>query len=105
MKQVAFEMKLIAGNEIEYKRRHQEIWPELVELLRSTGIKEYSIYLNNATGSLFGVMTVLDELALEDLPNHPIMQQWWAYMKDIMLTHPNNAPLSTPLNHVFFLAQ
>ena len=65
MKQIAFEMKLIEGNEAEYKKRHDEIWPELVALLKTTGISEYAIYLNEETGSLFGVMKVQDEMALE----------------------------------------
>ena len=38
-------MKLISGNEEEYKRRHDEIWPELIEMLRSSGISDYSIFL------------------------------------------------------------
>jgi len=103
MKQIAFEMKLIEGNEAEYKKRHDTIWPELFTLLKTTGISEYSIYLNEATGSLFGVMKVQDDLALDLLPQHPIMQKWWAYMKDIMLTHPNDSPISIPLTNVFYL--
>jgi L-rhamnose mutarotase len=103
MKQLAFEMKLNEGKKLEYKKRHDEIWPELVTLLKTTGISEYSIYLNEETGSLFGVMKVSDEMALDQLPNQPIMQKWWAYMKDIMLTHPNNSPVSIPLTAVFYL--
>jgi L-rhamnose mutarotase len=103
MKQIAFEMKLIAGNEAEYKKRHDNIWPELYALLKTTGISEYSIYLNEETGSLFGVMKIEDDLALDALPQHPMMQKWWAYMKDIMLTHPNDSPISIPLTNVFYL--
>lgn len=103
MKQIAFEMKLIAGNEAEYKKRHDAIWPELAALLKSTGISEYAIYLNEASGSLFGVMQVQDALALDALPKEPIMQKWWAYMKDIMLTHSSNEPISIPLTKVFYL--
>jgi len=103
MKQIAFEMKLIEGNEAEYKKRHDEIWPELVALLKTTGISEYAIYLNEEAGSLFGVMKVQDEMALEALPQQPIMQKWWTYMKDIMLTHSNDSPISIPLTKVFYL--
>lgn len=103
MKQIAFEMKLIKGNEVEYKKRHDAIWPELATLLKTTGISEYAIYLNENSGSLFGVMKVKNELALEKLPKEPIMQKWWAYMKDIMLTHSTNEPLSIPLTEVFYL--
>ena len=104
MKQIAFEMKLIVGHEAEYKKRHDAIWPELTTLLKTTGISEYAIYLNEATGSLFGVMKIEDALALDALPQQPIMQKWWAYMKDIMLTHPNDSPISIPLTNVFYLS-
>jgi L-rhamnose mutarotase len=40
---------------------------------------------------------------LDDLPNHPVMKKWWAYMKDIMETNPDNSPLSIPLKNVFHL--
>lgn len=104
MKQIAFEMKLIEGNEAEYKRRHDAIWPELVNLLKETGISEYAIFLNEQTGSLFGVLKIEEELAMENLPHHPIMQKWWTYMKDIMYSHPNHSPISIPLTNVFYLA-
>jgi L-rhamnose mutarotase len=38
---------------------------------------------------------------LEELPHHPVMKKWWAYMKDIMETNADNSPLSIPLNNVF----
>jgi L-rhamnose mutarotase len=43
MERVAFKMKLHKGCEEEYKRRHDQLWPELEELLKKTGISEYSI--------------------------------------------------------------
>lgn len=103
MKQIAFEMKLVPGNEIEYQRRHDQIWPELVTLLKSTGISDYSIYLNNESGSLFGLMKINNELQIEELANDPVMKKWWLYMRDIMLTHENNAPITTPLSKVFYM--
>lgn len=103
MKQIAFEMKLISGNEIEYQKRHDKIWPELIALLKSTGISDYNIYLNKESGSLFGIMKISDDLLLEKLPNHPIMKKWWLHMSDIMLTNENNSPISTPLKEVFYL--
>lgn len=45
MKRVAFKMQLHKGQEAEYKKRHVEIWPELVELLKSARIPDYSIFL------------------------------------------------------------
>jgi len=42
----AFRMFLNPGCVAEYKKRHDEIWPELVTLLQATGISDYSIYLD-----------------------------------------------------------
>lgn len=103
MERVAFKMKLFAGQEAEYKKRHDEIWPELVELLKETGISEYSIFLDEETLSLFGVLKVTDKALLDTLPAKAVMQKWWAYMGDIMESNSDNSPVSTPLNEVFYL--
>lgn len=103
MKRVAFKMKLHKGFEGEYKKRHDELWPELEALLKKTGIAEYSIFLDPETLSLFGVLKIEDPSQLDNLPAHPIMQKWWKYMADIMESNPDNSPVSIPLNEVFYL--
>ncbi len=103
MQRVAFKMQLNEGFEEEYKKRHDEIWPELQSLLKETGISEYSIFLDQSTNALFGVLKIADAIALESLPAQPIMQKWWAYMKDIMLSNADNSPVSLPLTEVFYL--
>lgn len=96
-------MKLLKGFEEEYKKRHDAIWPELYALLKETGISNYYIYLDRETNSLFAVLDVIDSEALKNLPSNPVMKRWWAYMKDIMETNPDNSPVSFPLEKVFFL--
>ena len=59
---VAFKMKLHAGKTDEYKRRHDELWPELIELLNKTGIEDYSIFLDEETNALFGVMKIRSQV-------------------------------------------
>ena len=103
MQQLAFEMKLMNGCEIEYQKRHAEIWPELVDLLKSNGIREYHFYLNEQSLSLFGVLKISDAIQLDELPQHPVMKKWWAYMKDIMETNEDDSPVSIPLKNVFIL--
>lgn len=103
MARVAFKMKMFPGQEVEYKKRHDELWPELEELLKNSGISEYSIFLDQETNSLFGVLKVDDPNALDKLPEQPVMKKWWAYMKDIMESNPDNSPVSIPLNEVFYL--
>ncbi|HEV8508269.1 MAG TPA: L-rhamnose mutarotase [Chitinophagaceae bacterium] len=104
MQRVSFKMKLFAGQAAEYKKRHDEIWPELKSLLITTGIEDYSIFLDEETNTLFGVLKVGDETNLDKLPAHPLMQKWWAYMKDIMETNEDNSPVSTRLREVFYLS-
>jgi|SRR6185503_6412677 len=103
MNRIAFKMLLLPGNEAEYQKRHDEIWPELVVLLKEAGISEYSIFLDQDTNTLFGVLTAADQTLLSGLPAQAIMQKWWAYMSDIMETNPDHSPVSSPLKEVFYL--
>ena len=96
-------MKLQKGFEEEYRRRHDAIWPELTSLLHNTGIREYSIFLEERSGQLFGFLKIDDAVKLDQLPTQPVMQRWWNYMKDIMDTNPDNSPVSIPLKEVFYL--
>jgi L-rhamnose mutarotase len=99
----AFRMRLHPGRDAEYRRRHDAIWPELVELLKSAGISDYSIHLDRETGLLFGVLWRQDDHGMDDLPNHPVMRRWWDAMADIMETNPDNSPVVVPLETVFHL--
>lgn len=99
----AFIMKLHKGFEAEYQKRHIAIWPELQALLKESGIQEYAIFLEEATGSLFGYLQVNDPAVLEALPHQPVMQRWWHYMKDIMEVNADESPVSIPLKEVFYM--
>lgn len=96
-------MKLLPGFEAEYKKRHDELWPELEQLLKTTGISEYSIFLDPNTLDLIGVLKAKDPKALDALPQQAVMKRWWAHMKDIMETNPDHSPVSIPLKEVFYL--
>ncbi|MBP9185156.1 MAG: L-rhamnose mutarotase [Fuscovulum sp.] len=104
MQRHAFKMRLNPGAEAEYIRRHDAIWPELADLLRQTGISNYSIHLDRETLTLFGYLERRDDHGMDDLPNHPVMRRWWAYMGDIMETNPDGSPVAVPLVETFFLA-
>lgn len=103
MKRIASKMKLLKGFEVEYKRRHDRIWPELKVLLKETGIMDYSIFLDEQTNDLFAYFTIENGEKLNELPGKEIMKKWWDYMKDIMETNKDNSPVSIPLKEVFYL--
>lgn len=97
-------MKLFPGKVEEYKKRHDAIWPELVDLLHEHRITDYSIFLDEETLSLFGVLSVEDETQMDELPKTEVMKKWWAYMADIMETNADNSPVSLRLKNVFYMA-
>ncbi len=96
-------MQLHRGQAEEYKRRHDAIWPELKQLLGEAGIVDYSIFMDEETNTLVGILKIEDPMKLDRLAEHPVMQKWWSYMKDIMDTHPDHSPISTPLKEIFYL--
>jgi L-rhamnose mutarotase len=104
MQRHAFKMFLKPGQEAEYIRRHDEIWPELVALLKAAGISNYSIHLDRETNVLFGYLERRDDHAMADLPNHPVMKKWWAHMGDIMATNPDGSPVAVDLAETFYMA-
>ena len=98
---LAFRMKLIPGFEEEYERRHREIWPELVTLLKDTGILDYQIFLDKETLCLFAFQLIEGDANSQDLGSTEIVQRWWKHMADIMETNPDNSPISIELPNVF----
>lgn len=104
MMRVASKMKLLKGFEEEYKKRHDEIWPELKSLLKEAGISEYSIFLDEQSGDLFAFLKIEDANKLDLLPAKQIMKKWWTYMEGIMETNEDHSPVSIPLKEVFYLA-
>ena len=103
MDRIAFKMKLKPGYEEEYKKRHDEIWPELAELLTQSGVSDYSIFLDQETNTLFAVQKQSEGNSSQDLGKDPIVQKWWKYMADIMETNPDNSPVSKELVEVFYM--
>ena len=99
----AFKMYLNPGMEAEYIRRHDEIWPELSALLKEVGVSNYSIHLDRETGVLFGYLERGEGHTMADLPKHPVMQKWWAYMGDIMRCNPDGSPVAIDLVETFYL--
>lgn len=103
MKRNAFAMQLKPGNEAEYRRRHDAIWPELKAELRKAGVSDYSIYLDPETLRLFAIQRLADDATDDVLPQNPIVRRWWDFMKDLMETNPDNSPKVWPLTEMFHM--
>jgi len=103
MKRFAFKMKLKPGCKEEYIKRHNEIWPELKQLLKESGVYDYSIFLDEETDTLFAVQKQAGESSSQDMGDNPVVKKWWDYMADLYDTNPDNSPVSIPLEEVFHM--
>src|SRR5579862_948241 len=99
----AFTMKLKPGFAAEYKKRHDELWPELAKELRTAGISDFSIFLDEKTLTLFAVRKISDEKKFAELSKQPIIRKWWTYMAPLMDVNPDLSPVEFPLKEVFYL--
>ncbi|UOQ44990.1 L-rhamnose mutarotase [Halobacillus salinarum] len=91
------------GSYEEYKRRHDELWPEMNAALKEHGAHNYSIFLNEQTGELFAYLEIEDEEKWEQMSGTDVCRRWWAYMADIMETNDDHSPVSVELKDMFYL--
>ena len=89
MERVGFTMRLLPGQEAEYRRRHGAVWPDMLEALRSAGARNYSIFLRGI--DLFAYLEVDDFAAFRaSMAATPINDRWQAEMATLIdpLTDP-----------------
>lgn len=99
----AYTMKLKPGHVAEYKKRHDEIWPELAKELRAAGIFDFSIFLEEKTLTLFAVRKISNRKRFAQLPKLPVIRKWWDYMAPLMEVNADNSPVEFPLREMFHL--
>lgn len=99
----AFKMKVYPDKIEEYTKRHNPIWKELQEVLKSHGVHHYSIFFDSETHILFGYAELESEEKWHAIADTDICKKWWAYMADLMETNPDNSPVAKDLKAVFYL--
>ena len=83
MSQYAWVLEVRPGYEEEYKKRHDEIWPEMLETLRDAGIRNYNIFRHGLT--LFGYFETDDlEATKAKLAVSKVDAKWGEWMGPIM---------------------
>lgn len=98
-----FKMKLFPGMEEEYQRRHNELWPEMRDMIHEYGGKNYSIFLDRETNTLFGYIEIESDERWALSADTEICKRWWHFMADIMETNFDESPVSVDLAPVFHL--
>jgi L-rhamnose mutarotase len=101
----AFRMAVTPGHEAEYVRRHQPIWPELEATLLVHGVRTYTIFLDPETRDLFAYVEFDSAERWEAVARTEVCQRWWAHMRELMPSNPDNSPVSVPLDEVFHIEQ
>ena len=96
-------MKLFPEQEAEYERRHNLLWPEMKDMIHAHGGKNYTIFLDRETLTLFGYIEIEDPELWAKSADTEINRKWWDYMADIMQTNPDNSPVCIDLQNVFHL--
>ena len=98
-----FKMKLYKGFEEEYEKRHNALWPEMKDMIHEYGGKNYTIFLDKETLTLFGYIEIEDPEKWAKSADTAINRKWWDFMADIMETNPDNSPVCIDLQNVFHL--
>jgi L-rhamnose mutarotase len=99
----AFLMSVNPDQQIEYERRHNPIWKELEDVLKEHGAHNYNIFINPETSQLFAYVEIESQERWDAVAQTEICRRWWAYMKDIMPSNPDNSPKSIEIKSVFYL--
>jgi L-rhamnose mutarotase len=100
---IAFRMKVHPGRIEEYRKRHDELWPEMVAALKAAGISDYSIWHDPETDCLFATLVRTDDHSMDALPETDANRRWWKFMDDIMDYGPDGRPTVVALDRVFQL--
>ena len=99
----AFRMELRPGMAGEYQRRHEALWPEMRDMIRAHGGRNYSIFLDPETNALFGYIEIEDETLWAASEQTDVCRKWWDYMAPLMAVNPDNSPVSRDFKPVFHL--
>lgn len=99
----AFLMTLRPGRQAEYERRHAAVWPELLEVLKAHGVRNYSIFLERGADRLFAYAEVESEELWRRIAETEACRRWWSYMRELMPTNPDESPVAEDLHEVFHL--
>lgn len=84
MERMAWRGRVRPGCRAEYEKRHAEIWPEMVEVLKAAGICNYTIFADG--NELFGYYECEKGVAFAEKyqAESPVVARWNEYMKDIL---------------------
>lgn len=84
MERLCFTFTIKPGTENEYKRRHDEIWPELVEAIESSGFRNYSLFRRDLQVIAYAECEPDVESAFAELGNYEVNARWSEWFTDVI---------------------
>lgn len=105
MQRIGFRLKVRPDRLAQYREAHRNVWPEMLQALRETGWHNYSLFLDENDGTLFGYVETPDfEKALAGMATREVNARWQAAMKPLFeAIDANPDEAMRPLEQVFFL--
>ena len=99
----SFRMTLKEGKLDEYKKKHDNVWPEITEVLTNAGVTNYSIYYHEKDNTLIEYMELKENNTFDKLEDLDILKKWNVYMKDLLVTisEDDATPVVNELAEVF----
>jgi L-rhamnose mutarotase len=100
---VCFSLVLPASSIGEYRARHANLWPELIEAIGEQGGSNYSIFALPDVDRVVGYLEVEDLERWNSGGESEITRLWWKHMAEIMPSNPDSSPIACPIAEVFHL--
>lgn len=104
MERYAWKASVLEGQLAEYKKRHDNIWPELKQVLKDAGIVNYSIW--NVGSELFGYFECVKgaAFAADYQAKSLVVDKWNKYMRDVMIMEMDDATGAQPkMKEIFYM--
>ena len=99
----SFRMTLKEGKLEEYKKKHDEVWPEISEILATAGVTNYSIYYDKKDNTLIEYMELTDDNTFDQMEELETIKKWNIFMQDLLVTRSKEeaSPVVSELLEVF----
>ncbi len=86
MERLCFTFEIKPGTEAEYKRRHDAIWPELVEAIKDAGFSNYSLFRRGTTIYAYAEVEPDVQTAMAKLAPSEVNRRWSEWFEDVIVS-------------------
>jgi L-rhamnose mutarotase len=90
LQRICFLMEILPGREDEYQRRHDEIWPELVEELTKAGVRNYSLFRRGTTVIAYAECHPDAATAFGKVGATEVNTRWSQWFGDVLSRHTDD---------------